>query len=165
MGLEMADEEEPKFMKAVLWAALIIGGVIGAVILQGVQWRMADYLGLGWTEIVFRRDRALLIGYGIVVPAIVIALCIIGKKIYEETESITLIFGIAIAAIGTLLAIVSGVQIGVQTGEYYDKLGTGVELTYIPAVILAAVGVVFSVMLALAGKSIINYYYTKQASG
>ena len=160
----MADEEEPKFMKAVLWAALLMGGVIGAIILQSIQWVMADNLGLGWSEAIFVRDRLLLVGYGIVMPAIVIGLSIIGSKIYEKTEYITLIFGIAIAAIGTLLAIVTGVQIGVQTGEYFDKLGTGVELTYIPAVILAAVGVVFSVMLALAGKDIIlNYYNTRQA--
>lgn len=163
MGLEMADEEEPKFMKAVLWAALLIGGVIGGMILQSIQWVMADNLGLGWSEAVFIRDRLILIGYGIVVPAIVIGLSIIGSKIYKETEYITLIFGIIIAAIGTLLAIVTGVQIGVQTGEYFDKLGTGVEVTYIPAVILAAVGVVFSAMLALAGKDIIIYYYSKQA--
>ena len=163
MGLKMTDDEEPKFMRAVLWAALLIGGIIGALILQFVQWQMAESLGLGWSKSIFARDRALLIGYGIVVPAIIIALSIIGSKIYEETEYITLIFGIAIAAIGTLLAILTGVQIGIQTGEYFDKFGTGVELTYIPAVILAAVGVVFSLMLAFAGKNIINFYYTKQA--
>ena len=85
MGLEMATEEEPKFMKAVLWAALLIGGVIGGMILQQIQWVMADNLGLGWSIVDFRRGRALLVGYGIIIPAIVIALSIIGSKIHEET--------------------------------------------------------------------------------
>ncbi|MHA1266608.1 MAG: hypothetical protein ACTSRS_15335 [Candidatus Helarchaeota archaeon] len=159
----MAEEDKPPFLRVVIWAALIIGFMVAILIVMSIQWQMADGLGLGWDRAYYIRDRTLLVSWGIVVPAILITIAIIGSKIYKQTEIITLIFGIGIAATGTLLAIVSGVQIGRNFAEYFNKLGTGIEFFYIFFLIMAVVGVFFSIMLALSGKNLISYYYTKQA--
>ncbi len=158
----MSIEETPPFKKAIIWSALIIGGMIAAVIVHFILWLVADGLGLGWDHSDFVRDRVLMIGWGIVFPAIIVAVAIIGLKIYEETEYITLIFGIAIAAMGTVLIILTALQISANVGQLIDKLGDGVEGFYIFFIIISAVGVGFSVMVALAGKGVIKYYYDEQ---
>ena len=119
----MTDDEQPPFMKAVPWAAIIIGVIIAVIIVTRIQWDIAVPL-YGWDTDKLIRDTALLVGWGIVVPAIVITLAIVGSKIYEQTEYITLIFGIAFAVIGTLIAIMTGIQIGVQIGELVEKSTT-----------------------------------------
>lgn len=156
-------EEKPPFMKAIVWCAIIIGLIIVAMINHLLLWKTAEEMYLGWDTDIFISETAMLVGWGIVVPSIFIALSIIGLKIYEQTEIITLIFGIGIAAIGTITAIISGVQIATNTGFAIERWSIGLGGFYILSIIIAACGVVFTLLLAFTGKNIINYYYTKQA--
>ena len=161
----MTEAEQPPFMKVVLWAAILLGSMIVVLILHFISWNIGISV-YGWSTSSFGRDTALLIGWGIVVPAIIIVLAIVGTKIYEQTKIITLLFGIAFAALGTLIAIVSGVQIAVQTGDLIIKAVTEplVAPFYVVFVIMSAIGVVFGLLIGFKGKAVINYYYEKLAS-
>lgn len=162
--LSTTEAEKPPFMKVVPWAAIIIGTIIVALVLVNIQWQMADDLGLGWNQAYYVRSVSIMVGLGIVIPAIVITLAIVGSKIYEQSDIITLLFGIAFAALGTLLMIATAIQIGNNISEYFDKLGDGVEFFYPIFSVLAAAGVGVSLMIGLAGKRVISYYYEKLAT-
>ncbi|NVM52616.1 MAG: hypothetical protein HWN66_02850 [Candidatus Helarchaeota archaeon] len=154
----MSSEEEPDFSKPKIASIIILSGMIAALILHRVLWEYAD-----WTlTFFFVRERRAMLGLGVLIPACVLALTIVGPKIYDKSEYISLIFGIALIAIGGILIIVTAVQIVNNIGDLIDKLGNVPNVTgfYITYIIIAIAGAGLSVLILLGGIDLIKYYNT-----
>ena len=104
--------------------------------------------------------RIIIITWGIVFPAIVITLCIIGVRIYEQSEYITLAFGIAITAIAGILSFIATYWTVNNTISLVKSIDTYPELIPIFAAQIALVAVILAMQIKsiIAGVRLIQFY-------
>ncbi|MHA1651232.1 MAG: hypothetical protein ACTSYB_13645 [Candidatus Helarchaeota archaeon] len=100
----MSDEnKKPPFKITLIFASIAIPLMIAAFILNKALW-----IAAGWTlDLEYLLEQSLIVWFGIVLPASIVVLCIIGLNLYDKSEIISLIFGIIITIIGSLLIIMS----------------------------------------------------------
>jgi len=107
----MSFENKLLFKLCIIGASIVVGLMIAFIINQTLLYDTA-----GWSyDSQFVLTRVLVIAFGIIFPAVIIVLSIIGINIYENSEHITLIFGILItilsgfiileASLGTIFGI------------------------------------------------------------
>ncbi len=99
----MSEKIEPPWSGAKVPNIVTIVMSAIALVLHWLEYYIAPYS----PDYSYGVVRIIIITWGIVFPAIVITLCIIGVRIYEESEYITLAFGIAITAIAGILSFIA----------------------------------------------------------
>lgn len=152
----MAQEKTPNFTSIIIYAAIIIGVMITALILHAVLWQVAEWP----LDAKFAGETAVMVGCGIVLPAVLIVTAIVGPKVYDKSEYMPLIFGIIITVMGGLLVLFAGIYIGNSIGDtiYWVPLLPQTTGIYITMIILSFVGLAFSILILVAGIKLITSY-------
>jgi hypothetical protein len=157
--IKMAEVKTPKFTSAIVYAAIIIGIMITVLILHTILWQVT-----GWTpNAKFAFEEAIMVGWGIVFPAVLIVVAIVGSKIYEKSEYIPLIFGIIITAMGGILILISGLYIYTSISDTITWVPSLPQTAgiYITLIIFSFVGLALSILILLGGIKHITYYTSR----
>ena len=155
----MAEQNTPKFTSTIIYAAILIGAMITVLILHAVLWQIA-----GWSlSAKYFFEQAIMIGWGIVFPAILIVVAIVAPKIYDKSEYMPLIFGIIITVMGGLLILASGFYIVLSIGDAAYWIPSLPQTTgiYITFIIFSFVGLAFSILILLGGIKLLTQYMSK----
>jgi hypothetical protein len=111
-----------------------------ALFLHWLEYYIAPYT----IDAEYRVVSVIIITWGIVFPAIVITLCIIGVRIYEQSEYITLAFGIAITAISSILTFIAAYWTVTNTIQLVESISIYPELIPVFAGQVALVAVILA---------------------
>ncbi len=148
-------EEEPPFERIIVPAIVTFSLVIVAVILRHVLWYVAGWLSSS-EDIRFIFSNMQVGGMGVGLPVAALVLSLVGRRTYQKSEYISLIFGIAITAL-------SAVLIGLLT--YWIivnilQLIVNLEYAVFYAVIMAcfAAALAMQILNLIGGIKIIRYY-------
>ncbi|TFG05583.1 MAG: hypothetical protein EU536_01715 [Promethearchaeota archaeon] len=155
----MAEEDQSRFKLVIICAAIFIGIIIVVAIIHTILWDIA-----GWTHNAkFLAEKVLMVGWGMVFPAILMVAAIIGSKIYEKSEYIPLIFGIIITVMGGILALILGIVSGTVIGDAITWVPSLPQTAgiYITFIILVFVGIAIAIIILVNGAKVITSYTSR----
>jgi hypothetical protein len=148
----VTEEDQPKYTRIIVCTALVIGVIVVALVLHAILW---DYAGWSYDS-EYYGERFLMTTWGIVIPAIVMTIAIIGTKIHEKSKYIDLIFGIAITVLAALATLVSALRLPSNIFELIappSAIGFYIGFTIISTVCLA-----LAIIILVSGIKLITYY-------
>lgn len=155
----MAEETKPSFTVLIVCAAIIIGIMITVLILHRILWDIA-----GWTlNTKFFVEQTIMVGWGIVLPAILIVIAVVGSKIFDQSEYIPLIFGIIITVLGGLFILASGFYMYFSISDTIQFVPTEPQTLpiYVALIIFAIASLPISIIILMRGIKLITYYTSK----
>ncbi len=148
----MVEEDKPKYTRIIVCTAIVIGVIMVALILHAILWEYA-----GWShDAEFYGERFLMTTWGIVIPAIVMVIAIVGAKIHEKSQYIDLIFGIATTVLAALAVLVTALRLPSNIAELVhppSAIGFYIGFTSITVASLA-----LAILILVSGIKLITYY-------
>ena len=153
----MVEEDNPKYTRIIVCCAFVIGVIAVALALHAILWEYA-----GWPhDAEFYGERFLMTTWGIVIPAIVMVIAIVGAKIHEKSQFIDLIFGIAITVLAALSVLVTALRLPSNIVELIhppSAIGFYIGFTLITVSCLA-----LAIIILVSGIKLITYYTSHNA--
>ena len=152
----MGTEIEPPFDR--LKTPSIVTIIIMAIMLVIHQ---IQYMAAGdWSEVDYVVETVVIVFWGIVCPVIILVLIYIGKKIYKDTEVITLIWGIIFTALSAIICAVATYSIVRNIVDLVKNLSYGavVIVCYVIIIPLIVVVLVMQIKNLIAGIDLIKAY-------
>ena len=148
----VVEEDKPKYTRIIVCTAIVIGVIVVALTLHAILWEYADW-SYG-SE--FYGERILMTTWGIVIPAIVMVIAIVGAKIHEKSQYIDLIFGIGITVLAALSVLVTALRLPSNIVELIDPpsaIGFYIGFASITIICLA-----LAIIILISGIKLITYY-------
>ncbi|MDD1777373.1 MAG: hypothetical protein LUQ65_04325 [Candidatus Helarchaeota archaeon] len=146
------EEDQPKYTRIIVCTAFVIGIIAFALVLHTILWAYA-----GWThDAEFFGERFFMTTWGIVIPAIVMVIAIVGAKTHQKSPYLDLIFGIIITILAALSTLVSALRLPSNIGELISPpsaIGFYIGFTLVTTVCLA-----LAIVILVSGIKLITYY-------
>jgi hypothetical protein len=155
----MGTKEEPPFDKLKTPSIVTIVMMAIMLVMHAIQyWAAGD-----WSATDYIVENVIIVFWGIVVPIIIIVLIYIGKKTYQDTESITLIFGIIFVVLSGITTAISSYWIVRNIVDLVINIpyGAVVIICYVIMIPLIIVVLVMQIKNLLASVEIIKAYQAK----